>query len=232
MIDLLLWTGGTLFTLGVFAAKAGIGWGLAPWRWRGGLAVALGYLLLFVLLAPILDRLNAPALLLLGHGPLLHSLLALFLFSWGLLILCVRPAPARPDRAALLLVIPCPVCLAAIAFSLIAARRATTLSAPLLGLLLGLVFITLAAGFAFTARRFAKANRDMPLRAILGLGMILIGVYFLAALVVPAKIRSAERIYATFAVEPGSTANLPFAPVFGLLLALALIGFLARRKEF
>lgn len=227
-LSLILWSGGTLFTLGIFAVKTGTGLGYGR-TGRKGVALTLGlYLVLFELIALSAGRL--PGLLepLLKGGVRLHLVMALGMILWGV-YLVLRPQAAAAPVSSLALLVPCPVCLAAMAFSTWTALNALPLPPWAVGLLLGAAFSVMTLLVLLLART-KNTGASLP---SLGLAMITIGLYFIASLFPPAKVEQAREMYGSFLKEPhpATRAGTGGALLAGLLVAALAAGFLIRKGD-
>ena len=165
-LNIILWIGGMLFSLGIFAVKVGFGLGFSRMRWKGILMTLSLYLMLFVAIAVLsgqLIRLLEPVL---RKGPYLHALMAAGMIGWGILLLRRQTTEHRTQTKlkfkiqnskinnselstlnSLLLLIPCPVCLTAMTFSTWAALNVIKLPTYIVGIGLGVVFVTLSLFF-------------------------------------------------------------------------------------
>ena len=86
-LNIVLWIGGMLFSLGIFAVKVGFGLGFSGMKWKGVLLTLSLYLMLFVAIAVLsgqLIRLLEPVL---RKGPYLHALMAAGMIAWGIHLL-------------------------------------------------------------------------------------------------------------------------------------------------
>ncbi|MBI4778294.1 transporter, partial [Candidatus Desantisbacteria bacterium] len=132
-----------------------------------------------------------------------------------------------------------PVCFTAMTFSTWAALNVIKLPSPVVGLGLGCVFVLLSLLFLTLSRLRKSANP----RISLGLCMITIGCYFLATLILPAKIEEAKEIYKSFIVaessrlventkrDASSTIDLNNnIGVLALLFSSILIGFFGKQR--
>ena len=96
-LNLVLWAGGMLFSLGIFAVKVGVGLGWGRITPKGiGLTLAV-YLTLFAAIAWAADWLSTMIAPLLRQGPWGHVTMAAGLFIWGLVVL-FRKAGTPPQR--------------------------------------------------------------------------------------------------------------------------------------
>lgn len=226
-LNILLWLGGMLFSLGIFALKVGLGFAYGKVGLKGIAATLAGYLALFMVIALAAERLVRWLEPLLRQGVWLHSLLATGLIAWGMYIISRRTGDRHGAAARLLLIVPCPVCLTAICFSTWAALNAVRLPAVLVGLGLGLVFGVLAAAVWLAARLRPGQHSEAPL----GLAMIVIGLYFIASLFLPARIKEAQEMYGSFIMENAVTENSAGMGGLALLPALLLLGFFAGKRR-
>ena len=226
-LNILLWIGGMLFSLGIFALKVGLGLAYGKVGLKGIAATLAGYLALFMVIALAAEQAIRWLEPLLRQGVWLHSLLATGLIAWGMYIIGRRTSDRHGAGARLLLIIPCPVCLTAICFSTWAALNAIRLPAPLVGLGLGLVFGVLTSGVWLAAR----LRLGQPSQAPLGLAMVVIGLYFIASLFLPARIKEAQEMYGSFIMENAVTESSAGMGALALLPVLLLIGFFAGKRR-
>jgi predicted transporter len=216
-LNILLWIGGMLFSLGIFALKVGLGLGYGKVRLKGVVAALTGYLALFMVIA-------------LRKGPYLHIILAAGLIAWGSYLVGSRgDGHTRTVRTGtrLLLIIPCPVCLTAMTFSTWAALHAFTVHPLLVGLGLGSAF-ALMAGIVLSAARLRPGNRS---EVSLGLAMVVIGLYFAGSMFLPGKINEAREMYASFISRNAGAGNTSGTWLLTCLPLLLLIGFFARKSR-
>jgi len=231
-LNIMLWIGGMLFSLGIFAVKVGLGLGCGNYAVRTMGLILSGYTALFMLIAVAAGGLMKVVAPLLQQGAYSHTVLAAGLIIWGLAVILRKPA-ARPEQqqsggwASLLMIIPCPVCLSAMVFSTWAALNAVKLTPLLLGLCLGLAFSVMALLVAFGVRMRSGA---MP-QTSLGMAMIAVGLYFVASLFLPAKIEAAKAMYNSFVNETPKLSSGDTTGVMALMIILLLAGFLARKKR-
>jgi predicted transporter len=234
-LEIVLWAGGMLFTLSIFALKVGFGLGYGRVGTRGIIFALTSYVALFVLIAQLSERLIQLLEPLLRKGPYPHTLIAAGMIAWGIFTLKgsydMNHDEHKPVKSlfkpSLLLITPCPVCVTAMTFSTWAALSVIKLPAALVGLGMGITFAALSLLLLTFTRNRNTESPETPL----GLAMIAIGFYFIASLSLPAKIEEAKGVYLSFpdkgdVVDPNNTAGV----LIVLIMAL-LIGFFSNRRK-
>lgn len=227
-LNIILWIGGTLFSLGIFAVKVGTGLGYGQVG-RKGILLTLGlYLALFELIALLADRLLKILEPVLRGGPWLHGVMALGMILWGLSII-MRSGKTSTPASSMALLIPCPVCLSAMTFSTWAALQTLPLLPWGVGLVMGGVFSVMTL-LVMAAVRARSQRTSTP---SLGLAMITIGLYFIASLFLPGKVEQAKGMYGSFLKEvPPVTGNGTGGMILiGLLLTALLVGFFIHKGD-
>jgi len=245
-VNLVLWIGGMLFSLSIFVVKVGFGLGLGQVGWRGLVLTLLLYLGIFLLAARFCESLIKILEPVVRNGPYVHIVMALGMMVWGLYLIrnlagpdlgcgthSCRPQPNAPaaPRPALFLLLPCPVCLTAIAFSTWSALQVIKVPVWVVGLGLGATFITLSLLVYLCIKLFTPKSTLVHQRLGLGLSMMAIGLYFLTSLFLPAQIEAAKSIYQSFITEGGAMALGDHLGVFLLLLAALVVGFLVNKRR-
>jgi len=227
-LNIILWIGGTIFSLGIFSVKVGSGLGYGQVG-RKGVVLTLGlYLTLFELIALLADRLLKLLEPVLRGGPWLHGVMALGMILWGLAIIMRSGTSATPGSS-LALLIPCPVCLSAMTFSTWAALQAL----PLLPWGVGLVMGGMFSVMTLLIMALVRARSERTATPSLGLAMITIGLYFIASLFLPGKVEQAKGMYGSFLKElqPAATSG-PGGMILLALLSIALLtGFFIRKGD-
>jgi len=230
-LNIILWIGGVLFSLGIFAVKVGFGLGFGRMRWKGVFLTLSLYIVLFVLIAALSEQLIKILEPILKKGPYLHALMAIGMIVWGVLLLRNHKRessqPLNFSTSSLLLLIPCPVCLTAMTFSTWAALSVIKLPAALVGLGLGIVFVLLTLAVVGLTRFKQTSNPEISL----GLGMIAIGLYFISALFLPQKIEEAKALYQSFITEGMGIDAGNMAGVIIILILAGLVGYLTNLKK-
>ncbi len=227
-LNIMFWTVGALFSLGIFAVKVGSGLGYGQVG-RKGVLLTLGlYLALFELIALLADRLLGIVEPLLRGGPWLHGVMALGMILWGVATI-MKPGTVSAPGSSLALLIPCPVCLTAMTFSTWTALHNLPLFPWAVGLVLGIAFSIMTL-LVMLATRQGSPRRSVP---SLGLAMITIGIYFIASLFLPAKVEQAKIMYSSFLKElqPTVGSGRGGGILLVLLMAALLIGFFRNKGE-
>lgn len=228
-LDLILWTGGTLFSLGIFASKVGTGLGYGRFGPMGVALTLAVYLALFQLAAVLSDRLSSLLGPILRGGPWLHSGMAAGLIIWGVFLVLKRGESRASTSSSLPLLVPCPVCLTAMTFSTWSALRILPFSPWGVGLAMGGAFSLLTLGVTLLTRAGSRRGSSPSL----GLAMIVIGSYYIFSLFLPARIEQAKAIYGSFLAEPVPAAVIGTdGPLLAVtLLAALLTGFFLRKGD-
>jgi len=235
-LNSILWIGGMLFSLGIFAVKVGFGLGYGRIGTKGVSVTLAGYVVLFIIIALLSEKLIGMIAPILSKGPYLHLLMSAGLIAWGLYAIrgshVIHQTGQKTADAmlqpSLLLIIPCPVCIAAMTFSTWTALGVIKLPAALVGIGMGFSFAALTLLFLALAR-FGKSESP---EASLGLAMIAIGLYFGASLLLPAKIEEAKGVYVSFIDKSGMMDNTNTIGVLLVLLIAMFIGYLRKQKEY
>lgn len=237
-LNIILWLGGMLFSLGIFAVKVGFGLGFSGMKWKGVLLTLSLYLMLFVAIAVLSGHLIKLLEPVLRKGPYLHALMATGMIGWGIYLLRSQKSEkeiqgsrfkVRDSKSinSLLLLVPCPVCLTVMTFSTWAALSVIKLPSLIVGIGLGVIFALLTLAIVGLTRIKQTSSPEISL----GLGMIAIGFYFIASLVLPAKIEEAKEVYKSFLTEGSNIALNNSIGVFALLFVALVIGYLTNKKR-
>ena len=227
-LNIILWTCGTVFSLGIFAVKVGSGLGYGQVSRNGALLTLGVYLTLFELIALLADRLLRILEPLLRGGPWLHGVMAFGMILWGLAII-MRSGGGSTPGSSMALLIPCPVCLSAMTFSTWAALQTLPLLPWGVGLVMGGMFSVMTL-LIMTAVRARSQRTSTP---SLGLAMITIGLYFIASLFLPGKLEQAKGMYGSFLKEvvPATGNGTGGAILLALLLTALLAGFFIHKGD-
>lgn len=249
-ISIILWIGGMLFSLSIFAVKVGFGLSFSKMGWKGILTTLSMYLVLFVLIAMLSEQLMKLLEPVLKKGYYLHALMASGMIAWGIYLLRGQKAQDRiqtnskskiqtsksknstgVNHHSLLLLIPCPVCLTAIIFSTWAALNVIKFPAALVGLGLGIVFFGLSLFFYFLLKVLTLNSSLITQEIGLGLGMIAIGLYLISSLFLPRKIEEARIMYQSFITESNGIALNDYIGILIIIFVAMLIGFFINKNK-
>ena len=234
-----LWISGILGAFLVFGIKIGVGLGVRinhpniptskKWIFSGG--AVLAYLLLFVGMYALITGCNlfdyldriAKAV---QYGMVIHFVLALGLFVWGVVLLVSQQDHGHASLGpGLLLVIPCPVCATVILLNLSLAFSVFPMAPAITTLVLFACFMTciLLTLVLVTLYRHRIASMD----DFLGLSMVLIALYFvLTVLIAPIypEIKAAYQMASSNA-SVGQFEAIPFLILAGSAVVLGISGF-------
>jgi|GEM_PF-6254014 predicted transporter len=196
-LNILLWIIGMTFSLGIFSIKVGLGLGFSRVGIREVALVYGGYLLIFLLFSLLADKVVSLLDPIIKRGPYIHAFVAVGFISWAIYILKTINSSISKKRklrtSLLLLVMPCPVCVTAIAYSTWAAVWITKASPVYTGLILTLIFLSISTIFLFVS----KLTKDTT-GVGLSISLFIIGSYFLLSLVIPSIIQEAKGVYNSF----------------------------------
>lgn len=234
-----LWMSGILAAFLVFGIKIGVGLGARinhpgipgtkKWAFSGGCLLA--YLLLFWAMYALVTGLNlfnyldrlAKAV---QYGMVLHFVLALGLFVWGVILLVSRQGHSHASLApGIMLVFPCPVCATVILLNLSLAFSLFPMTPAITTLVL---FACFAACILFTLAVITLFRHHISsMDSFLGVSMVLISLYFvLTILIAPIypEIKAAYHMaVSNNPVEKMETT--PLAILAAAVLALGALGF-------
>jgi hypothetical protein len=116
-------------------------------------------------------------------------------------------------------------------FSTWAALSVIKLPAFIIGLGLGTVFATLSLLIHFLLKFITRHSLLVTQKIGLGLSMMAIGLYFLASLILPAKIEEARGMYQLFLTEGANIDTNNSIGVFAMLFIAFVIGYFVNKKS-
>ncbi|MFN3921444.1 MAG: DUF2162 domain-containing protein [Caldimicrobium sp.] len=224
-LSLLFWIIGTFFSLGIFSIKVGLGLAYGRVNLKGILATLCFYLILFIFIAYLAEKIFFLLYPLLEKGPYLHMIMALGMTLWGVFLLI--KSDQRHRLSPLPLLIPCPVCLTAMAFSVLSLREVLRVSPFIVGLFLGASFVSIATMLIL----YSKFRQGSFPKLNLSFAMIILGFYYLLALHVPQKIEEAKAVYSTFLQKEGFYIESQSLPIILLLIGTAIFGYILKTME-
>jgi predicted transporter len=227
---------GVLFSIGIFAAKSGVGIsyliaGQAKMQAKisAFFLFALTYGLVFTAVALLLIRVDlmrhvAAIQTWIQSGMVVHMSLSGLLMVWGLVLL-KRNGRANPkSKGWLLLALPCPVCVTVILFS--AAFLYTcfpdTPKSAMLALYLAFILINLVT--MGIVRLYCKV-RAISAESLLGGAMLLIALYFFVSVTVMPQFADIDKIYRLAMYQSkASTQKVLHLQLFSVLIVAAFMG--------
>ncbi|MCX8041500.1 MAG: DUF2162 family putative transporter [Thermodesulfobacteriaceae bacterium] len=185
-LSFFLFTIGMAFSLSSFSFKVALA--LKSWKasFKFIIAILLLYLGLFLLTTLSLKTFLVFLEPLFRGAFYFHLFMALGLIIWGIYLVW-RPHPTS-YKSILILLFPCPVCLSAIALSSYLFLKAFPLPPLLGGVILGGIFSSQVLFFYFLYDLFFRNLSQTLSQALLGILMILIGLYLIGSFYFPSKI--------------------------------------------
>lgn len=214
---------GVVIGIVVLGVKAGVGCGFASLKKKEIGYIALSYLGLcismsYLIVAIPLDLTQQ----ILALTVVLHLIIAFALIYEGLHTIknWIVKSCDISRRTFIWLAFPCPACLVATFLACLLLSRVTNFSTPLIGTIIGTIFMITIFSIAFLASKLR-----CPIR--LGNVMIFIGLfYILSILIVPAYLAAKEVVVPMLEIEW----NLVWYAILTMLLLIS-IGFILHRRR-
>ena len=178
---------GILIGILIFGVKSGIGCGFSKVTTREILMIGSSYFILALLFGSVADRISLEALGgLSSMGMGIHVLVSLLLIVTGIYTQKKWNSGKDVSRHTfLVLSLPCPVCLGALAVSCILLASALEISGLKIGLLVGSAFFIAIVGSSFLFRKLGKTPDT------LGGIMMMLGIYYMLGLMfIPAYMQA------------------------------------------
>ena len=235
------WAAGILFSIVVFAGKAGLVAGSVNMkvRWIVGLAVLYG--VISILIGVILRIINPLDYFeffqkFMSQGVIVHLLFSIGLMAWGLYIMqrASGKGGEAHSRAGYILMLPCPVCMSAMLLSCSVFSALTGVDPIKTGVMMAAVFIVVILAVALCARYLVREdhkNRNGHLT--LGFILTMAGLYFaVSIIVIPVYSRvkaliEADSMTGGADISPEKTTGL-----LGAVLAAVLWGFITNYRKY
>ncbi len=221
-LNILLWITGMTFSLGIFSIKVGLGLGFSRAGIKQVAFIYGGYLIMFLLFSILADKIVSFIDPLIKKGPYIHASVAVGFILWAIYILRTisnnTGEEQRQKTSFILLVIPCPVCVTAIAYSTWAAVWMAETSPIYTGLILTLIFLSISTAFLLLSR-LTKDTKGVGL----AISFFVIGAYFLLSLIVPSIIQDAKEVYKSF-VQTQKDVNISKDTLSVFLIMISTIG--------
>jgi len=234
---------GFAFTIGAFAIKSGVGLyyylaqeGRARRKILFSLAYLTVYFFIFIISAFIiksLDIIHYMEMLknIFMTGMLIHVIAASLLGIWGVFLLRQGKKNDKKSLGWLALVIPCPVCLSVIFFTIafLFAFFPDSGHFSIIGAYIGFMFLSfLSAGVLYIFNTLIDSTPE----SLLGGSMLIISAYFILSVIIMPQFADIDTIYRMAAYNNGLID--PSAFFFGLLCTFAgiiTISFLINNKK-
>jgi predicted transporter len=233
------WAMGVVFTIAVFAGKAGLVAGSARLGWRGLIALALLYGLAAFAMGVGLSVVNpmdyfAVFQRFMAWGVGVHFLLSVGLIVWGWSTM--RTATGQTKRRPVvgyLLMLPCPVCLSAMLLSCSIFVALTGADPIRVGTGMAFLFIAVILSVALLAGHLMKRGRDeRRSELLLGFIMLLTGLYFAASIIIVPVYAKAKALFSIPGAAVGPQLSLRDASILFLIAGFVSgLGFLAHHRR-
>jgi len=205
---------GILIGILIFGLKTGLGCGFSNLKTREILAVASSYFFLALIFGMVVDHISMDSfekISSMGMG--IHVIVSLLLIGAGIYTQKKWNSGKDVSRHTFLVIsMPCPVCLAALAVSCLLLASTLDIGGLKIGLLVGTAFFLAVVGSSLLFRKMGKTPET------LGTVMMLLGIYYLlGALMIPAYMKTKMMHLAP--LDGGSSGVLPL-----LVLGLIILG--------
>ncbi len=226
---------GILFSVGIFAVKSGIGVAYVVSRQNKKKAkgacwilFALAYLVVFAVAFIILRKVDLIQHLsviqnFIKSGMAVHLIMAALMFAWGGILLKKENGMSGSSKGWLMLVVPCPVCITVILFSL---GFLMAYFPDKMERVAGLLYFGFLAVSALTVVVLSvlRRQRQTSPESLLGLTMMLIAIYFFLSVTVMPQFADMDRIY-RMALYEGKPTDVEMLPVFMAIIFTAMAFF-------
>ena len=218
---------GIIFTAGIFAIKSGIGlsYMLSKHKKKEVFSVFFAYFVVFLVnfyLIKYVDFIKHFAIFegILKKGMLIHLILAVGMFSWGLNVLLTEK---KNTKAYLLLTMPCPFCFLVILLSVGFLYKFLGEYKIIYTIYFYLGFAGLQLITAFLIRIF-KFNPEN----FLGLSLIMMGLYFVITYIVAPVFSDIDRVFriSSYSYSTGWKFYKKYLIFYITFTLIALAGFL------
>ncbi len=236
---------GIAFSMGIFAIKSGVGAAYVVGRHRKKTKIALDiflfvlvYGIVFAAASIVLSRVDPVAHLaafqgFFRSGTLVHLLLAALMAAWGVALLRRNPKTASKSRGWLMLVVPCPLCVAVILLSMGFLLAGFPDHPRMVVSLFFIAFVMIALAALGVARRYGRNHPEISPESFLGSAMLLIAAYFLVSMTVMPLFGELNEVY-RLARYRGPNAVQSYVPMISLAICIVTafsVGFVASDRK-
>ncbi|WNY28187.1 hypothetical protein MmiEs2_03710 [Methanimicrococcus stummii] len=188
---------GILSSVFIFGLKTGIGCGFSKTGWKAVGVLCLLYFVIALVAGYFMDAIDVTSFMSSPLAAAIHITLALFLLAGGIVTMKKWHAGCDvSNKTFLILVFPCPVCMAALLVSCVALSTVVDLSGIAIGALVGIVFVISILVTTFVMKNLSKITAKLHINFsgtpdTLGAVMVFIGLFYLvAAIMIPAYINA------------------------------------------
>ncbi|MBN1907389.1 MAG: DUF2162 domain-containing protein [Deltaproteobacteria bacterium] len=235
------WAAGILFSIIVFAGKAGLVAGSANMKTRWIIGLALLYGVLSLLMGIILKILNPLDYFdffqkFMSQGVIVHFLFSIGLMAWGLYIMqrSFRDHAKSYSRAGYILIFPCPICLSAMLLSCSVFSALTGVDPVKTGVMMAAVFFVIILLTAISSRFFVRQrNKSKNGELLLGFIMTMAGLYFIISIIVIPVYSKAKALLSAGGMMMRDEDIHPakMALLAAVVLFILLLGFVVNRRK-
>lgn len=202
---------GILSSVFIFGLKTGIGCGFSKTGWKSVFALCMLYFAISLVAGYFMDAFDATSFMSSPLAAVIHITLALFLLGGGIVTMKKWHAGCDvSNKTFLIMVLPCPVCMAALLVSCVALATVVELDGILIGAIVGVVFVISILSTTFVMKNLNKVAKALQIKFegtpdTLGAIMVFIGLFYLiAAMMIPAYISASATKTSTAAVSLGN----------------------------
>ncbi|MDV0444974.1 hypothetical protein MmiAt1_05260 [Methanimicrococcus sp. At1] len=217
---------GILSSVFIFGLKTGVGCGFSKTGWKIVFALCLLYFAIALVAGYFMDAIDVTSFMSSPLAAAIHITLALFLLAGGIATMKKWHAGCDvSNKTFLIMVFPCPVCMAALLVSCVALSTVVELDGILIGALVGVVFVLSILITTYVMKNLSKIAKKLHINFdgtpdTLGAIMVFIGLFYLiAAIMIPAYISAG----ATRSTIPSSFGTAELTVLAGICL-LVLFG--------
>lgn len=203
---------GVLIGILIFGVKTGVGCGFSNLKRKEILAIASSYFILSLILGIFVDYVNMDNFQRISSmGMNFHVIMSLVLIAAGIYTQKKWNSGHDVSRKTFLVIsMPCPVCLAALAVSCMLLASSLEIGGLKIGLLVGTAFFISVIASSFLFKKMGKTPET------LGSAMLLLGIYYLlGALLIPAYMKTKQLNLAPLEGDAGGIMPLL---IFGIVI--------------